>query len=76
MKCLRCEHVDSDHCKGGVMHFNHKEESRMVPVADRAPKQACAARHCLQPLCSCVELILERGITSFTPVANFNPPRP
>lgn len=55
MICQRCEHTEADHCKGGVEHFDHKEESRMMRLQDRRKKTPCAVRHCLQPLCSCVD---------------------
>lgn len=57
MNCLRCTHKAERHCPGGVVHANHKEEARMMSVASRRAASKCATRHCLEPLCSCVDLI-------------------
>lgn len=52
MKCLRCDHELADHRKGGQKHTNFKDEMRMV----RQPRtNICPTRHCLQPMCSCVD---------------------
>lgn len=56
--CLRCEHPVSAHCKGEQLHTDHKEDARMVPQRWRRNNTICHTRHCLYPLCSCVDLVL------------------
>jgi hypothetical protein len=55
--CARCDHPKQAHCKGNQQHTNHKEDSRMVPSAWRKGTFICEVRHCLNPLCSCVDFI-------------------
>jgi hypothetical protein len=51
MTCI-CTHAESGHCKGGQRHAYHKDEARMM----RQPQvHVCASRHCLEPLCDCVD---------------------
>lgn len=57
MNCARCDHQESDHCKGGDLHSCHKEDVRMIPIKYRVGSVICASRHCLQPLCSCIAFI-------------------
>lgn len=53
MICARCEHHDKDHCKGGQVHSSPKEAQAMAGRGS----SICIVRHCLHPLCSCVELV-------------------
>lgn len=53
MNCDRCDHSIEKHCKSGVKHVNHKQE--MWPVAK--DWHICKVRHCLLPLCSCVDFV-------------------
>lgn len=57
MICSRCGHEDQRHCKSGVWHTSAKEDSRMLAIRDRKGDIRCTTRHCLEPLCSCVDLI-------------------
>jgi hypothetical protein len=57
MNCARYGCSLKDHCKGGVEHSNYKEEARMVPLKWRRPSKPCQVRHCLVPLCSCVDFV-------------------
>jgi hypothetical protein len=54
-RCARCEHPLSEHCKGGQVHGDHKDDQRMTPMRYRKGMFKCEVRHCLQPLCSCVD---------------------
>ena len=45
----------SAHCRSGVLHTDHKEDARMVPNDRRTGNHVCHTRHCLAPLCSCVD---------------------
>lgn len=55
MDCERCGHAAKDHCKGNVEHSNWKDEHRQNGLPPRV--SMCHTRHCLMPLCSCVDLI-------------------
>ena len=55
MKCARCDHDLSKHCPGHVRHVDHKYE--MWPQAPPGSIRVCEVRHCLLPLCSCVNFI-------------------
>ena len=57
MKCARCGCAASDHCRSNIEHSNYKEEARMVPLDWRRPAAKCKTRHCMVPLCSCVDLV-------------------
>lgn len=49
--CFRCGHALREHCPGGVRHAAWKDEQKMR----KNPRvHSCEARHCLQPMCSCV----------------------
>ena len=54
MKCLRCDHKKKDHCKGGVSHDSYKFTMRMALDPD---PHTCTTKHCLAPLCSCVDYV-------------------
>jgi hypothetical protein len=45
--CGRCGHKDSRHCKGGEQHSSMRGHGSTI----------CVSRHCLEPLCSCVEFV-------------------
>lgn len=45
----------SKHCKGNVEHSDPKEDYRLVAHASRKWTVTCKTRHCLGPLCSCLE---------------------
>jgi hypothetical protein len=47
--CLRCECPIEKHCKGVVFHHSHKHNQ---------VGHFCRGRHCLTPMCSCIELQL------------------
>lgn len=51
MKC-KCGHESKKHCVGGVSHDGYKFAARMV--RDPHP-HICPTRHCLEPLCDCVD---------------------
>lgn len=51
MKC-KCDHAIKDHCKGNESHDGYKFQLRMT--RDPNP-HTCTTRHCLAPLCSCVD---------------------
>jgi hypothetical protein len=51
MTCAYCQHAEEEHCKGQVRHQHYKDEMRQV-VHSRT--RVCHVRHCLQPLCDCV----------------------
>jgi hypothetical protein len=53
--CKRCDHALSAHCKGNVLHSYYKEDLR--PANDRKCNVTCHTRHCLNPICSCVDFI-------------------
>jgi hypothetical protein len=55
--CARCECKRSKHCKGEQTHGNYKEDSRMVPLKWRKDAVVCHTRHCLEPMCSCVDFV-------------------
>lgn len=55
MNCAFCTHPLEIHCPGEVPHTDHKEDSRMVPVEWRRGTHVCHTRHCLAPLCCCVD---------------------
>jgi hypothetical protein len=55
MKCVYCPHDDSKHCRGEVRHQNYKDEMRQV-INSRT--HVCHTRHCLEPMCDCVDLVL------------------
>lgn len=55
--CARCGHALSKHCKGNVEHGDYKEEARMVAAEWRRRSVTCHVRHCLNPLCSCVDFV-------------------
>jgi len=57
MKCEFCNHEDKDHCKGGELHSDHKEDARMVEIKYRKGSRVCVSRHCDQPLCCCLAFI-------------------
>lgn len=57
MKCARCDHEESQHCKSGVKHVDHKQE--MWPKPTRW--HICTVKHCLLPLCSCVDFVAPAG---------------
>ncbi len=57
MICARCDHPLSKHCPGNVQHSDYKEESRLIEVKYRKGTHTCHVRHCLNPLCSCVDFI-------------------
>ena len=61
MDCASCGHGLADHCKGGDLHSCHKEDSRMVPIKYRVGSVVCRTRHCLQPLCCCVDFVEPEG---------------
>lgn len=61
MNCARCDHPLKKHCKGDQQHSNHKEDARMVAADDRKMTSTCHTRHCLEPLCSCVDFVEERS---------------
>jgi hypothetical protein len=50
-----CNAPLSKHCKGNQQHTDPKEDSRMMAVKDRKGTFICHTRHCLAPLCSCVD---------------------
>jgi hypothetical protein len=52
MKCQRCDHDQTDHCKGSKLHSALKDEGRV-----ESRQTLCTTRHCLMPLCSCVEFV-------------------
>ena len=54
--CSRCGHPLSDHCKGNIQHDHHTDVARMVSSEYRR-FTLCSARHCDQPLCSCIEFM-------------------
>jgi hypothetical protein len=53
MTCARCTHALADHCKGSVSHSDMKDQRPGWP----ARQTVCATRHCLHPLCSCVDFV-------------------
>lgn len=55
--CRRCTHPLTAHCKSEQLHTDHKEDSRMVEPKWRKGNVICHTRHCLNPLCSCVDFI-------------------
>lgn len=57
MNCERCGHSERQHCKGGELHSDHKEDARMIPIKWRKNTVTCGTRHCEEPLCSCVEFV-------------------
>lgn len=57
MICANCPHDLKDHCKGGVVHGNYKEEARMVPIGWRRPSSPCISRHCQATLCCCLDFV-------------------
>ena len=48
--CARCDHPRSRHCPGGVDHIGGYKGTQERHVT-------CHTRHCLNPLCSCVDLV-------------------
>lgn len=50
--CAHCDHALSAHCKGGVKHVYHKDDMVKDPRVT-----VCETRHCLNPLCSCVDFV-------------------
>lgn len=50
MKCARCDCDEKAHCKGNVVHVGHYKSDREYVVT-------CVSRHCLNPMCSCVDFI-------------------
>ena len=55
--CKRCDHELSRHCKSNQSHGCHKDESRMIPLKYQKKPHICQTRHCLNPICSCVDFI-------------------
>lgn len=53
--CAFCQCPLSLHCKGNLAHSDHKEEARMVELKWRRGTSICKTRHCLTPLCCCVD---------------------
>jgi hypothetical protein len=52
-KCARCGHAAGVHCKGQERHSDWRN-------GDGKPNRGyilCTGRHCLEPRCSCVELV-------------------
>lgn len=52
MNCARCDHPESRHCKGGVKHVSQYKGASVNEVI-----RTCVSRHCLNPLCSCVDFV-------------------
>jgi hypothetical protein len=52
-KCGYCDHSVDKHCRGEIRHANYKDELRQAPVMRT---RVCHTRHCLEPLCDCVDL--------------------
>lgn len=52
MNCSRCDHPDSRHCKGEITHVSQYKGASVCEVV-----RVCVSRHCLNPLCSCVDFI-------------------
>lgn len=52
MICQRCEHDEKRHCKGKVEHVSQYKGASVNEV-----KRTCVSRHCLNPLCSCVDFV-------------------
>jgi hypothetical protein len=52
MDCERCGHPTERHCKGGVQHVSQYKGASVNEV-----KRICVGRHCLNPLCSCVDFV-------------------
>ena len=51
MNCTRCQHPLDQHCKSEVAHADMKDEKPGI-----TPRvTVCHTRHCLNPLCSCVD---------------------
>lgn len=50
MICARCDHPIERHCKGLVTHVDAYKGNREVVTV-------CVGRHCLNPLCSCVDFV-------------------
>lgn len=57
MLCARCDHDLKKHCPGNQQHSDYKEESRLIEVQYRKGTHICHVRHCLNPLCSCVDFV-------------------
>jgi hypothetical protein len=50
MICARCDHPLTKHCPGRVTHVNAYKGNRETVTV-------CVSRHCLNPLCSCVDFV-------------------
>lgn len=50
MNCARCDHKESDHCKGNVEHVHGYKSNKEYAIT-------CVGRHCKQTLCSCVAFV-------------------
>lgn len=50
MNCERCEHPEKKHCPGKIVHVGSYKGNREYVVT-------CVGRHCLNPLCSCVDFV-------------------
>ncbi len=46
--CARCGHSAGAHCEGRQTHTGWKAHTKPF---------RCVSRHCLEPLCSCVDLV-------------------
>jgi hypothetical protein len=54
VNCARCGHRLADHCEGDQRHAHYKDEMRMA----KTPRvYVCTTRHCLQPLCTCIDFV-------------------
>jgi hypothetical protein len=55
--CGYCQMPRSKHCKGNQTHTHYKEDVRMVEAKWRKGTHVCHTRHCLAPLCDCVDFV-------------------
>lgn len=53
MSCAYCGPTHK-HCKGEVRHAFYKDELRQAP---NMRTSVCHTRHCLEPMCDCVDYV-------------------